>query len=433
MRIQQVTESIATRIALSDADVELLRRLGQQLASKSAWWGARDDDDESPSEKSVISLEPTHDREYRVTVLNMIGVLRLATVQLQVVPKIPLPHFLHLIHRSELAPRTATADVHVQPSTAFIEVLARWCVAEAEDLLRHGLRPEYNEFLDEQSTVRGQVRPCETMFRVLRGQPIAVCEFDELTEDAPLNRLVRGACERLSKMDLLAMTTRAKARAVVYRMDGIGQVQPADMQVPVDRLSRRYARAVALARLVLGRLGVSLAAGPYTGTAFLLRTPDLVESGLRATVAAALDGVSVTTGRIMLGSTGLSMNPDLVFDRGMAVGDIKYKYLGGQWRRSDLYQSIAFATAYRCKDSLVIGFSTGGHSQLPPLVTAGEVRSTALAWSVDPGQTPERSEEDLRFAVAAWYESNVTPSQPRSSRQYDPTVGALPAISGLAQ
>jgi hypothetical protein len=40
--------------------------------------------------------------------------------------------------------------------------------------------------------------------------------------------------------------------------------------------------------------------------------------------------------------------PDLVFDGGLAVGDVKYKDIDPERNRSDLYQVVAFAAGYDC-------------------------------------------------------------------------------------
>jgi hypothetical protein len=47
-----------------------------------------------------------------------------------------------------------------------------------------------------------------------------------------------------------------------------------------------------------------------------------------------------------------------------AIGDVKYKILTEDWSRTDLYQSIAFATAFNSPVGCVIGFAETTH-ELP--------------------------------------------------------------------
>lgn len=404
MREIQLIESKAASLELSPADAEQLRDLGQRLASSGSWWGAQEDGDSADTERSVIKVEAQGSGLYRIVFWNVVGVIRLQGVQLQVAPKIPLDHFLYLIDRSGIAPRTASALVGIDPARQLIEILARWCLAAAEQLLRRGLRQDYKQFEDEESAVRGQLMLCQTALETLRGRPVAICAYEELSDDAPLNRLVKGACQRLAGTTLLATATRARARAIVYRMDGIGPVQPADFQIQVDRITRVYETAVPLAKLVLRGMGASIQLGQQTGTAFLLRTPELIEAGVRGVVAEALKGCSsVTKGRMVLGGTGITMNPDLVFDRGRAVGDVKYRYLSRDWERSTLYQSISFATTYRCRHSVVVGFVARAGERLPPTVTTGDVQTMALGWVASRTQGPLESVRELTESVSRWY------------------------------
>ena len=86
---------------------------------------------------------------------------------------------------------------------------------------------------------------------------------------------------------------------------------------------------VPLALLVLAGCGISSTAGKQVGTAFLIRTPDLIEDGMRNMLSELLPEAAITKRRLILGESGLSMNPDLVFGAGSAVGDVKYRYLSG--------------------------------------------------------------------------------------------------------
>lgn len=398
LREVKCVESQPAIIELADDGAALLAGLGRQLASYKAWWGESVDHED----RTVISVNRISAQRCRVTFRDVIGVVRLPGCQIQVEPKIPANHFFYIAQRSELAPRLASADVKVDGGTAFVEVLARWFLDAVEQLLRLGLRKDYKTVVEELQEVRGHLFSCETLMESLRGRAVAICEFDDLSDDAPLNRIVLGACQRLARIDAISKTTRSRARKAAYRMDGVGPIQPTDLRVRVDRVSSSYARVVPLALLVLSGCGISSTVGQHVGAAFLVRTPELIEDGLRAVVTESVPDVAVTKRRLQLGDSGISMNPDLVFGDDIAVGDVKYRFLKTDWNRPDLNQVVAFATALRCSRCVVLGFVREESASLPKSVPVGPVLAASLGWvasiAIDPADSAHRLQKD----VVAW-------------------------------
>jgi 5-methylcytosine-specific restriction endonuclease McrBC regulatory subunit McrC len=302
-----------------------------------------------------------------------------------------------------MAPRAAAARVNVAAGTRFLEVLAQWCTSAAEELLRTGLRKDYRLLSEELSQARGRLLDCETVVEILKGRAVALCEFDELSDNAPLNRVVRAACERLAQMEELSDRTRTRARRVVYRMDGVGALELPDLRVRVDRLSKEYSCVVPLALLVLAGCGISSTAGKQVGTAFLIRTPELIEDGMRNILTRLLPEAAITKRRVILGDSGLSMNPDLVFGAGSAVGDVKYRYLSADWNRADLNQSVAFATAFRCTRCVVVAFARDATSSLPKPVPVGPVSAACVGWIASESTEPAESFRRLGDSVRNWW------------------------------
>jgi 5-methylcytosine-specific restriction enzyme subunit McrC len=404
LRQYRLTESQFADLELSVRDVALVRHMGKKMVSTQYWWGTAQDG-EPEGGKSVIQLEASVDGRYRIKVMNMIGVIRLADSELYVTPKIPIEHFFYLAQRSTALPRTCDSTVLVEAGITFPEVLARWCLDAAEALLRQGLRLDYREMDDELSAVRGHVLPLPTTLDLLRGRPFATCRFDELSEDTPLNRVVRAACQQLSTLPFVAQLTRARARRVAYRFN-CSALQPADLVLKPDRLARGYSRAWTLAALVLRSMAISLNAGNASGTTFLIRTPEVIEEGLRLLITDALPTVRVAKRRLLLGHSALSVNPDLTFDENCAVGDIKYREFSKDWNRSDLYQTVSFATAFRARHGIVVGFSRSLILETPPSISLGDVSVTALAWSIQPGHTSGQTAQAFMSAVQLWW-SNI--------------------------
>lgn len=229
--------------------------------------------------------------------------------------------------------------------------------------------------------VRGRIDALRTAIDITRGQISLTSSFEDLTEDTALNRVLSTAARKIARNSLLSPDLRRRGRRASYHIAAPSPMAARDLEFEPDRISARYVDAIALARLVLADVGTSLENGPNVGTSFLLPTPLIVESALRRIVSDALaPSVSVGRGRIRLAGTQMTINPDLDFGR-LAVGDVKYKLWDGSWNRADLYQLVAFATAFDRTEAIHVGF--GGPPPTNPLAV-GNIRVWRAAWnSVD--------------------------------------------------
>lgn len=394
----ELVESKPSSLDISEDEASLLSAIGRELASTQAWWG-----ESQPTEnRSVIDVRRGYTGAYEVTFREVIGVVQLGRLRIRVVPKIPWEHFVYIASRSEFSPRLSSELATVEPGFEFLDMLCRWFIDSAERLVRLGLRQGYSETNQELEEVRGRLLPLETATEILKGRPVASCVFDELSFDTPLNRIVRATCERVSCLSQIADDTRRRARRLVYRMDGIGPLLHADRRRKPDRLSKNYIHPITLARLILDGCGVSLSDGKAQGTSFLLRTPEIIEDGLRSIIAEGLPNIQVTKRRQMLGDSGISMNPDIVFGDRLAIADVKYKYFGRDWNRNDFNQIVAFATAFDTQRCALFGFISEPVSSKPGLVQVGRVEATRIAWPVGPGISPEAVSQTMIEGLSRW-------------------------------
>jgi hypothetical protein len=103
---------------------------------------------------------------------------------------------------------------------------------------------------------------------------------------------------------------------------------------------------------------------------------------------------------LQLVGSKLRLSPDLVFGP-IAVGDVKYKLLGKDWKRTDLYQAVSFATGYRVEHAAVVTFSaTSGQSV--PSVQVGDVTLRAITWDCSHNSTPEASARTMLDQATRW-------------------------------
>jgi 5-methylcytosine-specific restriction enzyme subunit McrC len=392
------TESAPIELQLNIEQLSLLRALGRELAANSMWWR----EERLSPERSVVEIRLLGDDKYAIKFRDVIGVVRLGDVQVRVRPKIPESHFSHIIRRSDIAPRTTSSVANVEAGTDYSELLALWCVTEAEALLRRGLRWDYSEYVEELREVRGRLDVLSTAMANHLGRPVAACVFEELGEDTALNRVLKAACQSIAAQSRFKPSVRRAANRVVTRMESVSPLKAADRHVRLTRLTSGYGRAFPLAKLVLESGGISVKVGRYAGSAFLIRTPELVENGLRNIISDGLLGAKVRKQRLLLGESGISINPDLVFGGGVAIGDIKYRHLGPDWDRNSLYQAVAFATGFHANHCGIFGFSAGIDAKFPKKVPVGHVLARSFAWRAAQDFPPHESEKLLLREVNHW-------------------------------
>lgn len=353
------------------------------------------------SDRTVIRVVRVAGNRYSVRVSDAVGAISVAGADFIVHPKIPESHLLYLLQRSELLPRLDPQRTALAPSKPLWELVATWYVDAAEQLLRRDLIRDYQERTDDLQFVRGRIHPTRTATALLTGRIAVRCEFEEFSVDTALNRVVRAAALTVTASTLLPSELRRRARRVSLRLDGIGELQRGDLISVVDRRTSYYQDAITLGQAILASTGRALHQGNETSWSFLIRTPEMIEAGVRTVLAEGLGrSHEVTKRRVTLDGSTKTLNPDLVFDGDAAVGDVKYKVTTGDWNNSDLYQIVAFATGLRTRRAAVVSFPTGGHTL--PTLKVGDVEVTHLPWRADADLDPADAAADLIEATSRW-------------------------------
>ena len=404
MRTETVTESKETKLSLTESQAEALRRIGHQLASNNRWWGTPDELDEgsesqSQEARTVIRCKSAAPGEYTLTVDNAIGVIGLGDLQVTVKPKIPLPHFLHLITQSEYLPRFTEDPARLEQDDNFFTLIAQWFVSECEYVLRRGLTRDYHKTTADLPTARGRIDSLRTTRSILVGRVKVRCTYDNFGNDSSLNRLLNHALSVVQQNGVFRMEVRRRARRAQERFDDVGDYLPADLNASTDTNTRHYRDAVILARMLLSSQGTSTLHGPSPGGTFLFRTPEAVEEGIRRVLRNALhpDWDVDKRGLTLSGASRRTLNPDLVFNPGQAIGDVKYR-LSSKLKRSDINQVTTFAAGFKASKGIVIEFDSKTTNDY---VEVGDIRIDAINWDIDQS-SPDMSAEKLAADIRDW-------------------------------
>jgi 5-methylcytosine-specific restriction endonuclease McrBC regulatory subunit McrC len=399
---QTLVESADSELELSSSQVEALADLGRRMASRKEWWGQDDDD---YRDRSVIQVSPAGSGRWRVRVVDAVGVVVIDGLQLIVEPKIPISHLLYLLAMSGEDARHQPLASGLAVDESLWEVVAGWFTGSVERLLHADLARDYDEISDLLSTPIGRMDPVATTARYLAGDLSFAATFDEFSPNSPLNRILRAALQDVVRSPRLRTETRRRAVRALSRMEEVSDLRPGDLVARVNRQTRHYAVPISLARHILGGQGRGLSVGTEASWAFLIRTPEMVERGIRELLNAHLP-LRVRKGRLGLPGSSLTVNPDLVFGNDVVVGDVKYKVGQDTWVRPDLYQVVAFATAYRAPKAIVVRF-IGPGATTAPAIEFGDVSVAEFSWVADPEITPERAAGKLVAAVSSIPELKV--------------------------
>ena len=346
--IESITiwESGPAILKLNPAQRDRLIRVGKSLASNSSWWGANVDDD---VDRSLITCEPVSGSQYRVRVADSVGAIGLPDLVIIVQPKIPLSQFLYVLAEANAAPRYDPESAQADPEPSLWELVAAWFIDAAENLIRHGLIRDYREIAEVVPIARGRIRALPTAQLYYAGRIAVACRYDEFDHDNPLNRLIKAAAAMVAGSPLLGRVLRRRASLVVSQLDDVSEQEAVDLNVAPDLRASYYRDPIDLAKRIIRGQGVAPQTGEQTARMFLVRTPDLIETGIRNIL---VDGLAPNWklernphGRQIHGAP-VTLNPDLVFESGALTGDVKYK-LPKEWDRRDLYQAAVFATGFR--------------------------------------------------------------------------------------
>jgi 5-methylcytosine-specific restriction enzyme subunit McrC len=386
-----ITESQDAVLDLSDDEATTLQAVGRQLAGTGKWWGS---DERDSRDASVLTCIPTGTGRWRVRVSDAVGVIGLPSLQVSIEPKIPTSHLLYLLEASgefpRLAPQRATSlrDRHLW------ELILNWYVAELETLLRRGLLRDYEEKHEVLRVLRGSIDPVATAHEYYRGHLAFDCLFDDFDFDTAPNRLLSAAARAVVRAPTRDLMLRRRARRALARFENVGDLRADDLHWQVERRAGYYSTATTLARHIIRGVGRTLSIGKEPVTTFLIRTPEMVEAGLRTLLQRAIPERKIEKrGMRLVGST-MTLNPDLVFGSGEIVGDVKYKLPGAEWSRPDLYQLVAFATGFGAKRGLLIHFASTEQDVLPK-VLVGDVKLEAASWLAVDQTAPEEALSSL--------------------------------------
>lgn len=308
---------------------------------------------------------------------SLCGVIQAGSLLVEVLPKIAeddgfdralLLRMIALASDFPLA--SLDADKLAVQQHSLLLALVRWFCDELARQLHQGMVKAYVTEEVALSAIRGRWRPVMDMLRHAGRPDRMQCEFDELTANNSYNQVLKAALRRVMP---LARRSEELSRKVAQLLGWMVDVDDRLIcvaqldELPMNRLTQRYARALMMARWFLSSRAPGLRQGGSRGLALLFDMNQLFQRCLGALIRRVLpndlhlreEGPRRHLATDQLGQRHFQLRPDLCILRGdevLAIADAKWKLLdfesvGGRAGvgQADAYQMHAYATAYSCQ------------------------------------------------------------------------------------
>ena len=249
-----------------------------------------------------------------------------------------------------------------------LEIFIRLFAVRLDTAIRCGLPRRYLAHVEDLPLLRGRLDVTRQFtHRGFRPQLLA-CRFGELSEDTPLNRVLKAAVSRIARLARSPSNVRRLAE-LAARLEFVSHSRnPLQEPVQLDRTNTAFHDLYRLARLFLTGDWQSTASGRWKGFALLFPMNTLFEAFIGRSLRRALPPRSVhlqPRGRHALsdavGNPLFALRPDVVtrdLTRGTVVLDVKWKRLTPRAlgceknmgvAQSDIYQVLTYGDAYNAE------------------------------------------------------------------------------------
>ena len=241
----------------------------------------------------------------RVRTRSWVGVVRLPTVEIRVVPKVTgdqlgLVRLIEYASGLDALTRLRDGATLEASGDSLLELFTLLFVEASERVLRRGLLSGYVEREDDLPMVRGRILGDRQVLERFGQLDRIICRFDELEHDVVENRLLAAALQVVSpRVTSIGLQRRiSRLRGVLKPICDTDQLDLADARTTLtyNRLNAHYETAHQLGWLLLDALGIDdlFAAGETRSFSFLLNMNQLFERFVAPPRRAGLAGGSVS-------------------------------------------------------------------------------------------------------------------------------------------
>jgi 5-methylcytosine-specific restriction enzyme subunit McrC len=254
-------------------------------------------------------------------------------------------------------------------SGSILEVLISVFCRQLADAVRQGTFRSYRTESFNLSVLRGRLVVSQQMGQNFARPDRLFCEFDEFSEDNPLNQALKLALNVLQSVSVSACNQRL-IRELLFCFDAVSKVQPADVEwnaLAPGRLAMRFKDILRLAQLFIESRPPDVVSGAEKGFAFVFDMNQLFESYIGRVARSTFSRFGCITflqgpPQFFATEGAFKMLPDIVLKhdgRHVRVIDTKWKRLSpGATREgvssADAYQMFAYAHRYEVDETILL-------------------------------------------------------------------------------
>ena len=236
----------------------------------------------------------------------VVGVIVAEGCALEILPKIETPGHTgpaatgrirkRLIHMLAIAldmriEAGAITDLDFQHET-LLDILIRLFTTKLVEAVRHGMPRQYAERSDDLPMLRGRLEVARQFTTLMAAPHRLACRYDTLSEDIPLNQVIRAAVSRLVRV-VRSSTVKQRLQEMSGTYAEVSDIPAASLpwdRVIIDRTNARWKEVVDLARLLLGDRFQTTSTGETAGFSLLFEMNVLFEEYVARMIARALAG-----------------------------------------------------------------------------------------------------------------------------------------------
>ena len=318
----------------------------------------------------------THERD-ALKGQQVVGVLAIPGKTLEILPKVDgddgqvrraLVHMIAVAHDLRVADAELTALASQRHD--LLEVVIGAFVQQLFKAVQRGLPRRYIGHEDDLPVLRGRLNVVRQFTQLAVRPDVLACRYDELSEDTPLNRVLKAAVTRLAGVARNAANARRLAE-LVARFEFVGNsAYPLQEPVQPDRTNTAFYDLYKFARFLLSGDWQTTTGGKAMGFALLFRMNVLFEEFIGKSLQRVLG-----LGRVGLqkrsvyalqdaeGNDLFNLRPDVLIDAEGGrpiVLDTKWKKLKPKKRpklgvrESDVYQMLVYAGAHNARRVILL-------------------------------------------------------------------------------
>jgi 5-methylcytosine-specific restriction enzyme subunit McrC len=309
-----------------------------------------------------------------------VGVIQLGSNAIEILPKIDRISAQgirkNLISMLAATRKLDTKEIDVAKLSTqnldLLEIIIRIYCDKFFEQLHKGLVRRYERSDENLKLVKGKVLSSINA-RLNLGYPERLyCEYDELQEDNPLNRVFKATFRYLLRFSK-DRKNQSKLSELIFALDEVSDMPVAQLEwnkISMDRQSSRYELLYSLSKLFLKRESTDVTAGGQAGYSLLFDMNELFEEFIGQKCRALFRAQKVTLQGpkkylltdIDSGQGVFMTKPDISIQAANGrkwIIDTKWKMLDPAKdkdgvQQQDIYQMYAYSHNYRCNDVFLV-------------------------------------------------------------------------------